>query len=169
MTYEKDSKNYTIHIIDTPAYLDTGLTNEAVCCEIQKAIDISATGPRAFLLCIPAISITKYYTDVLKHYKHYCKDISDLTFITLTRYDQLDTESQEKMKQEIKSENRKNSIEKKKQESDSLTVKALPTDIKNDIIILQNDSTNALINTIISSTEKGQNSMDIQELNTTQS
>lgn len=137
MTWKKDLKTYKIDIIDTPAYIDTGLKKGDVDGEIKSAIALSAPGPHAFLLCIPATSTTECYKEVLEPYKQYFKDISDFTIITLTRNDLLKSECGNENGEELNFEH----------------LHALTDEMKNDMISLRNndptDKTDDLINIII--------------------
>lgn len=142
LTWGKDSKTYKIDIIDTPANVNTRLRREDVECEIKKAIALSAPGPHAFLVCIPATSSAERYEEVLEPYKRYFKDISDFIVITLTRYDQFKSEC----------------CNERGQEFDFAHLHALTGKMKDDLIILRNndhgDNTADLLNKIIKSMEQ---------------
>ncbi|CAG2212579.1 unnamed protein product [Mytilus edulis] len=145
LTWEKDSKSYKIDIIDTPAYVDTGLTQGEVECEIKKAIALSAPGPHAFLVCIPATSFTECYEDVIEPYKQYFNEIADFIIVTITRYDQYKSERNKEQKQAF----------------DHVNLHAITGKNENDIIILQKYGheyeTDDLINKILKSMDQRKN------------
>lgn len=134
MTWKKDSQTFKIHIIDTPAYVDTGLTTDEVELEIKKAVDLSAPGPHAFLLCIPAISVTESHKEILTPYEQYFDKVSEFTIVILTRYDQLTSTTLGPT-------------------PDIVSKLVLPDTMNKDMIILRNndkvDKTNELIDIII--------------------
>lgn len=90
---------YKIDIIDTPASLDIGQTDEDTEIEIQKAIALTSPGPHAFLLCIPATAITKHYINAIKPYEKYFGDrLYDYVIVVFTRCDQRDSRNDETSK-----------------------------------------------------------------------
>lgn len=89
LNLENISQMCRIKIIDTPAVRDSGLTDQDVENEIERASKLSKPGPHAFLLCIPAPSMTNYYIDVIKRYeKYFDEDIYDFIVVAFTRYEQ---------------------------------------------------------------------------------
>lgn len=114
---------YKVDIIDTPAVLGTGHTNEDIAIQIKKATDLSSPGPHAFLLCIPATSITKYYTESYEPFRKYFDDkIEDFVIVAFTRYDQFEKKckKQQFAKEEFDSEL-----------SSAIENFSFPTDLKN--------------------------------------
>lgn len=80
---------YKIDIIDTPGTKASGLTDQAMEIEIQKAIALSSPGPHAFVLCISANDIKDNLFDVIKPYENYFGErFYDHVILAFTRNDQ---------------------------------------------------------------------------------
>lgn len=96
MKFENVWKTYKINITDTPAIFDTGLTVEEVENEIIEATIHSLD---AYLLCVPANAITKYYTtdviysDIFTRY--FGNEFYYQTIVVFTRCDQFESENKQ--------------------------------------------------------------------------
>lgn len=93
---EKDTVRelYKVDIIDTPANQDTGLLAEDLENEMREAKRLSSPGPHAFLLCIPANAISKYFTKDVDYYNNYFDGkLYDSTIVVFTRCDEYQSEN----------------------------------------------------------------------------
>lgn len=81
---------YEVDVIDTPAIMASlEHTDE----EIKEAVRLSGQGPHAIILCIPATSITKYYTECVEPFEKYFFDkLDNFLIVAFTRYDQFEME-----------------------------------------------------------------------------
>lgn len=91
------SKDYKIDVIDTPPNGNySKLPKNIKHCEIEKAIALSAPGPHAFLLCIPATKLQSDLIDAIKPYEGYfnndCKDFVIVVFTHYNDYNKFNTQ-----------------------------------------------------------------------------
>ncbi|XP_058875036.1 GTPase IMAP family member 9-like [Acipenser ruthenus] len=83
-----------VAVVDTPGLFDTENSDaKSVALEIVKCISLSAPGPHAFLLVIPAGRYTRQTKEVVeKILKMFSVESAKYTMVLFTRADELDTE-----------------------------------------------------------------------------
>lgn len=109
---EKVINQYKVGIIDTPAKRDTELPAENFENEMKSAITLANSKPDALLFCIPANSISEYFTEDIADYETYLNgSFYNSTIIVFTRCDQFESENNKQfdgnraMKQDSKLKN----------------------------------------------------------------